>query len=140
MNYSLYLFDGKGREITNPTQSEIGLELDALKPITPTKGAVSDFIILSRERPVKNGCQFVQTLLKRDGSFLIEARFEYGAKEFEQYQRFTKDINEVKENFRMFALGVSPNITRWTDITKNILASNVKQRRNQHGKLNRVSW
>ena len=129
------MFNGERREITNPTQSEIGLELDALEPIIPSKHGVSNFVILSKEQPLKNNFQFVQALLKRDGQYLLEARIEYVTGKFEQYQKLTKDLNEAKTVFRMFALDTAPNITAWSDITQKLLASNVKSRRNRQGKL-----
>jgi len=108
-------------EIENPSPEQIERALDDLIPIK------YHFVILASEEPVQN-CSFVQTYIIRGSAseikhikYLIETRFDHENKRFKQYEYLTADTNELKKMFRMFALGIIPDITGWTDITEDIL-------------------
>ena len=106
------------REIVDPSPEAIEQAIDELIPV------LHHFVILEHEEPI-NHCPFIQTLITHDPTpdmqYLIETRFEY-ENSFRQYKRYTNDASELKRLFRMFALGIVPDIDGWTDITAELIA------------------
>lgn len=123
-----YCYGNKEGRIYDPTPEEIERAIDELMPIE------NDFFVLDSIEPINN-CRMVQTIIdneKNDDSpklrYHVETQFTY-CKEapfaegnFTQYKKYTTDVNEVKMLFRMFALGETPDVTGWEDITAEIIA------------------
>jgi hypothetical protein len=122
--YILVSLSGKSADyqrIYDPTPEEIDRAIDALIPVEDY------FVILDGGRnPVEN-CVYIQTVIKRDDTekivYHVELRFEYSKEpadqicEYKQLKKYFTDEKEVKKMFRMFALGVIPQVSGWTDIT-----------------------
>ena len=130
MGYRMTVCIGESRNIENPSPEDIDFTLDELRPMK------NNFVILASDPRIEN-CDCIQTLIERntdpDGVFkddeivyLVEVQFIY-SKEFEkgkfnQYAFQTANVKQVKKMFRMFALGVVPDISSWKDITEEITA------------------
>ena len=131
MSYRMRICLNNSWEIENPSPEVIDRAIEELRPIQ------DNFVILIADPRIEN-CDCIQTLIKRgndpDGVFksdelvyLVEVQFVY-SKEFEkgqfnQYSFHTSDMEEVKRIFRMFALGVIPDISGWKDITADVAAA-----------------
>ena len=128
MSYRMKLCLGESREIENPSPEDIDRAIDELRPIK------DNFAILESDPLIKN-CEFIQTLIEQsndsDGVFqddeivyLVEVQFKYSKNKriekgkFNQYAFHTSDVEKVKRMFRMFSLGVIPDVTGWKDITE----------------------
>ena len=109
--------ENRSREIINPSPEVIERAIDELIPVK------YHFVILEHDEPVQN-CAYIQTRITLEDStdirYVLEARFIYG-KQFEHYQKFTNDAEEIKKVFRMFALEEIPIIKGWADITADLL-------------------
>ena len=110
--------DGITRSIPNPSPEIID---DAIGNLIPVKFY---YVILENSKPV-NHCAFLQILMPTDMPdikiYLVEARFNYPDDTYRMYKYFTSDSAELKRIFRMFALGVNPDITDWKDITASFM-------------------
>jgi len=113
-------------EIENPSPEQIERALDDLIP------AKYHFVILVSEEPVQN-CAFVQTIMTQGNApeikYLFEIQFKYDDTRFKQYEYYTTNVNELKKMFRMFALGILPDITGWKDITEEVLEEIAEQKK-----------
>jgi len=114
MGYQMTVCRGKGMQqtTTNPSPEAIERAIDELLPM------MYHFVILEHDEPIR-GCSYIQTLITLENEpvirYLLEARFDFES-HFEHYQTFTYNAAELKRVFRMFALGLVPNVDGWTNI------------------------
>jgi len=112
---------GKGkRELYDPSPEEIDRAINELIP------APYHFVFMQSKARVEN-CDYIQTIIDDDHETLIrycvEVRFQYTDNypgDHKQCQLMTTDADNVKKMFRMFALGIVPNVDGWTDITEEL--------------------
>ena len=133
MNSKLKVCQGNSLpEIKNPSPEQIERALDDLIP------AKDHFVILVSEEPVQN-CAFIQTTIcwsvdtETGYYYYVDTRFNYDGERFNQYKCHMTNTNELKKMFRMFALGVIPDVTNWTDITEEMIARRVEWRKKNNG-------
>ena len=118
MGYTLHGMCGQDEhwDIYNPSPEDIDKAIDELIPVK------FFFVILENDEPIQN-CAYIQTLITDDSTldlrYLLEVRFVYES-HFLHYQTVTTNADDLKKTFRMFALGVIPNVEGWTDITANL--------------------
>ena len=107
-------------EIIDPSPEAIEKAINELLPMK------NHFVILDSEKKVEN-CSYIQTIISDDKgheddvpqiTFCVELRFNYDKPLFKQYKTYVSDIDLVKKMFRMFALGIVPDVTGWIDITE----------------------
>ena len=118
-----YIYGDKWKNY-DPSLEVIDKAVGELLPIK------DDFVVLVNTEPISN-CEYVQTLITKDIApeirYQLETRFVY-ENHFCHYQRFTTDAEEIKRIFRMFALGIVPNIEGWSDITADLLEKAGKEK------------
>ena len=112
----------------NPSPEIIDFVIGELLP------GVDHYIVLSSDKPVKN-CDCVQTIIKGGDDkpvfeFLVEALLTTGDS-FICHRIYINEIDEVKRLFRMFALGVIPDICDWDDVTEDVKRSIEKHKKAQ---------
>lgn len=99
----------------NPSPETIDLIIGEIIPVE------FHFAILQKaEKPV-NDYWYIQTAMRFWGNddvlvYDVEVHF-LTEKSFLHYRKDFTDINAVKKMFRLFALGISPEITGWIDKT-----------------------
>ena len=117
VNKMAYYIYGATWKKNDPSPEQIDKAIDELLPIQ------DDFVVLVNTEPINN-CKYVQTLITSDNApeinYQIETRFVY-ENHFSHYQIFIINEIEVKRMFRMFALGIIPNIDGWSNITADLM-------------------
>jgi len=119
MEYTLRYKRGVGvseQNIKNPSPEMIELVLDELLPSL-------DYYIVLNSKPMVNNCDCLQTVIKWDDKpiieFMVEVHFKVDG-DFIYYRRYFSSIDEVKKMFRMFALGIIPDVVGWDDVTEEV--------------------
>ena len=120
---SFALLYGRGKNVGRQTLTDPSPEMieEAINELLP---ALDYFVVLESNPPIKN-IAYVQTAIKNDNNdkpeimYIIEVN-EKTDDSFIQYRRYAEDANEVKKLFRMFALGIIPDISEWENVTEEI--------------------
>lgn len=138
MTFTLTFGPGQGdKEYKNPSPELIDRAINELLPVR------NHFVILAGNEPVV-GVRFLQVILmnqeNHDLLYLVELQHETGEAQFASGQRFsqyaytTQNVDEVARLFRLFALGITPNLSQWTDITQDVIrqiTASQKERQNE---------
>jgi len=128
MGYRMHFCFGENGKIEDPTPEDIDRVIDELRPIK------NNFVVLVSDPRIEN-CECIQTLIEQSNDsngvfqddeivYLVEVQFKYSKNKriekgkFNQYAFHTSDVEKVKRMFRMFSLGVIPDVTGWKDITE----------------------
>ena len=131
MDYRLsYRAGGAENRIVNPSPEQIEDAIDVMIPVK------NYYLILAEESCAKCGhgwASCVQMVIDTNDSpthtFHIEfqesplnelSQCDHSRENKKQYKFITANEDEVKRIFRMFALGVNPDISDWEDITEKI--------------------
>ena len=125
MAYMLHVSKGSSSsDIITPSPEIIDQAIGELLPVK------LHFVILNSETPV-NSCLYIQTIIEDDTSeevtYYVETRFEYDNNKFKQYAINLENIDCVKKIFRMFALGETPDISGWEDVTQELMKAVANQ-------------
>lgn len=125
MEFNLKLRLGRrSTEIENPSPEIIDQAIGELLPVRYYN------VILDCEEPV-NGFRFIQAVILMRGDpelkYVVEIQHEvgetkfYNGTSFTQYALETTDVEAVKRMFRMFALGITPDISSWQDVSLELI-------------------
>ena len=122
MEYRLNGCRGKGHwKIYNPSPEEIDRAIDELLP------AKYHFVIIDHNKCDENFWYIQATIVDCDKDseikYHVDTRIGYGdniAVNCKQYRYYTTDADELKRIFRMYVLGVRPDISYWEDYTEEL--------------------
>jgi len=116
MSFELTISSGENttHTVDDPTPERIDQAINDLIP------AAFHFAILESNPPTDN-CWYIQTFivpnLKPEIKYMVESRFVYDDY-YKHYRSYTTDTDMLKRMFRMFALGIIPDVIQWADITE----------------------
>ncbi|MCL1988482.1 MAG: hypothetical protein FWG64_11025 [Firmicutes bacterium] len=126
MNFTLKTcLGGKTTETVNPSPEKIDYSIGCLLPME------SYFAIIETDERLYD-CEYMQTLITYHDTtaeirYLLEICFDNYEKRT-WYRTYTTDVEWLKQQFRMFALEILPDISMWEDCTERVLAAIEKSR------------